>query len=231
MNLFVLKYCLLVGAILTSTALVGGPLNPQKLFSSQSSSTPDGTQITADSVYQFGSDVFYKELDKPGNEYMKAGVEGYSKDLVPTQQLETQYNDQWSQGVASFESGFQGASQAYYELAGVPTMTSTKEKDAVCNEFHTANAELQTAEDHFTAAKASSTVSSADGFTIGMVLARVDPIKQSSEDAEISCMKAILADRDNDKTEFTTDLTTVGADVKEMNRIYPELKVLSNDFT
>ena len=70
MNLFILKYFLLIGGILASTALVAGPLNPQTILSNSSSNG----NLSADSVYQFGSEVFYKELDKPGNEYLKSGV-------------------------------------------------------------------------------------------------------------------------------------------------------------
>ncbi len=53
MNLIVIKYCLLIGAILASTSVVAGPLNPQHLFSD-----PEDAEITADAIYQFGSDVY-----------------------------------------------------------------------------------------------------------------------------------------------------------------------------
>ena len=231
MNLFVLKYCLLVGAILTSTALVGGPLNPQKLFSSQSSSVPDGTDISADSVYQFGSDIFYKEVNKPGNEYMKQSVEGYNQALVPNQQIQQQYSDRWALGVADFESGYVGANQALVDLGAIRALSNATQENAVCQEFHTATANLENAENYFTSAKASSTASSADGFTISMVIERVDPIRQDSEDAEEACFQAALASRNGNVTAFSDGITTAKADVKDMNRIYPELKVLSNDFT
>jgi len=230
MNFFVLKYCLLVGAVLTSAALVSGPLNPQTILSPSSNSSADG-QISADAVYQFGSNVFYNELNKPGNEYMKNSVAGYSQNLVPTDQQNQQFSDLWTQGVAAFEAGYQGTTTAYFTLAGVPAMTANTQKNAVCDQFQAANQDLQESEDLFTSAKASSSPSSANGFEIGMILARVDPIRQDSEDAELSCMKAVLADENSDPNGFKTDLENVGSDIKDMNRIYPELKVLSNDFT
>jgi hypothetical protein len=226
MNLFVLKYCLLIGAILTSAVVVAGPLNPQTLLSSNNA---DG-QVSADSVYQLGSDVLYRELDKPGNEYMKSGVAGYSHNLVQTENQSQQYDDQWAKGVSSFKSGYNGCIDAYFELTAVPEMSSPQQKAAVCDKFRVANDELKKSEDYFTAAKSSSTASSAHGFAVGMVLTRVEPIRQQAEDAKITCMKAVLSDRDGDSAEFEKNLLAGGTNIKEMKRIYPELGVLSNDF-
>jgi hypothetical protein len=226
MNLFVLKYCLLIGGILASTALVAGPLNPQTIMSNGSA---DGS-VSADSIYQFGSDVFYKELDKPGNEYLKSGVSGYATNLVQTDNQTGRYNDQWAQGVSAFKAGYNGCTEAYFELVGVPSMSSLQQKTAVCDKFKIANDDLKKSEDYFTSAKASSTASSAQGFEVGMVLARIGPIQQNAEDAEIGCMKAVLANQAGDTNGFGTSLRTVGTDIAEMKRIYPELGVLSNDF-
>src|SRR5208337_4700352 len=111
MNLLIIKYSLLIGAILASTAVVAGPLNPQKLFAD-----PDNAQLTADSFYQFGSDVFYKELDKPGNEYMKSSVSGYSQSLIATDDMENTFQERWSNGVTVFEFGYSDCTTAFYEL-------------------------------------------------------------------------------------------------------------------
>ena len=112
MNLVVLKYCLLIGAMIASTAVVAGPLNPQTLFSD-----PKNGQLAADSIYQFGSDAFYKEIDKPGNEYMKSSVEGYSQALIPTDQMDESFQVSWNKGVGLFESGYEGCIVAFFELA------------------------------------------------------------------------------------------------------------------
>ena len=198
MNLFILKYCLLIGAILTSTALVAGPLNPLTIMPP----SQDNGNLSADAVYQFGSDVFYKELDKPGNEYLKNGVAGYSQNFVTTDSQEQHYDDQWSHGVAAFKSGYSGTIDAYLELAAVPQMNTPQEKNTVCEKFGQANEELKNAIGNFTSAKASSTASSEHGFTIGMVLERAGPIQLNAEDAQISCMKAVLADREGNSGAF-----------------------------
>jgi len=227
MNLFILKYCLLIGGILTSTALVAGPLNPQTILSKQS----ETGSLSADSIYQFGSDVFYKELNKPGNEYMKSAVAGYATNLVQTDNQTQQYDDLWAQGVSAFKSGYNGCINAYLDLAAVPELHSAKQKDAVCDEFRLANDDLKKSENYFTGAKASSTASSVEGFEVGMVIERVEPIQQHAEDAEIGCMKAVLADQEGNASEFENNLRASGADIAEMKRIYPELGVLSNDFS
>ena len=116
-------------------------------------------------------------------------------------------------------------------LPQVPELNSVKQKDAVCDEFRIANDDLKQSEDYFTSAKASGTASSVQGFEVGMVLARVVPIQQHAEDAEIGCMKAVLADQEGNTSEFENNLRASGADIAEMKRIYPELGVLSNDFS
>jgi hypothetical protein len=89
---------------------------------------------------------------------------------------------------------------------------------------------MKSAVGYFTSAKASSTASSTQGFSAGMVLARVEPIRQHAADAELGCMKTVLSDQDGDAGEFGKNLRDTGADIQEMKRIYPELGVLSNDF-
>ena len=133
-------------------------------------------------------------------------------------------------GVSAFKSGYNGCLDAYYELPGVPSMTSLKEKTAVCDQFKLANDDIKKSIDYFTSAKASSTASSAQGFEIGMVLVRVEPMQQNAEDAEIGCMKAVLANQAGDNNGFITNLRAVGADINEMKRVYPELGVMSSDF-
>jgi hypothetical protein len=225
MNLVVIKYCLLIGAILASSAVVAGPLNPQKLFDS-----PKDGELAADSIYQFGSDAFYKEVDKPGNEYMRAGVEGYSHALLPTEEMGEKFEERWSTGVGLFLSGYNGCNEAFYELAGVPAMTDTKEKAAVCTKFRTSRGEMQQSLDYFTAAKGSATPGSSQGFTIGMVIPRINQISSEAEDAEIACMQAVLADRKNDSGEFSANLKSANNHIREMRRIFPELGVVSSDF-
>ncbi len=225
MNLVVVKYCLLIGAMIASTAVVAGPLNPQAMFND-----PKNGQMATDSIYQFGSDAFYKEINKTGNEYMKSSVEGYSQALIPTDQMEETFQERWSKGVNLFQSGYNGCTEAYYELPGVPEMTSTQEKVAVCTKFHTSRQEMLQSLDYFTAAKASATPGSSDGFTIGMVIPRIEDINSKAENAEISCLQAVLADRNKDQAGFSSNLKDTGSHIREMQRIYPELSVLSNDF-
>jgi hypothetical protein len=225
MNLIVIKYCLLIGAILASTSVVAGPLNPQHLFSD-----PEDAEITADAIYQFGSDVFYKEIDKPGNEYMQTSVEGYSRALLPTEEMEEKFQERWSKGVSLFLSGYHGCTGAFYELAGVPEMTDRKEKAAVCMKFRTSREEIKQSLEYFAAAKARATPGSSHGFSIGMVIPRIEQISSEAEDAEISCMQAVLGDRENNPVAFSRYLKETDDHVREMRRIFPELRVMSDDF-
>ena len=225
MNLVVVKYCLLIGAVIASTAVVAGPLNPQTLFSD-----PKNGELAADSIYQFGSDAFYKEINKTGNEYMKSSVEGYSQALIPTDQMRETFQQRWSKGVGLFQTGYEGCTEAYYELPGVPEMTGTREKVAVCTKFRDSRQEMLQSLDYFTAAKASATPGSSEGFTIGMVIPRIEDINSEAENAEISCMQAVLADRNHDQAGFVRNLKDAGIHIREMKRIYPELVVVSIDF-
>jgi hypothetical protein len=228
MNLFVIKYCILIGAVLTSTALVTGPLNPQKMFSEES--LTESGEITADAIYQFGSDAFYKELDKPGNEYMKANMEGYSKELIPTEQQEETFATRWTKAVMVFSTGYQECTDTYLQMVTIPEMDENDRKVAVCGNFRHAKENLRLSGKYFLAAKASSSAGSASGFTIGMVIPRVDRIAANAEDAEIACMKAVLADRGNDPEGFREGIDEAGESIRGMRLQYAELKVLSEDF-
>jgi len=225
MNLVIIKYSLLIGAVLASAAVVAGPLNPQKLFSD-----PEDGKLAADSIYQFGSDVFYKEIGKPGNEYMQNSVEGYSKALIPTKEMDQTFQDRWDKGVSLFLSGYRGCTEAFFELPGVPEMKGTQEKVAVCMKFRKSRAEMLQSLDYFAAAKASAAPGSSQGFTIGMVIPRVEQINSEAENAEISCMQAVIADQDNDPVAFSGYLKETGVHVREMRRIFPELGAVSNEF-
>jgi hypothetical protein len=228
MNLFVIKYAILIGAILTSTALVAGPLNPQEMFSSDS--TTNSSQITADAIYQFGSDTLYKEIDRPGNEYMKANLQGYSKELVPTEQLAQDFATNWAGAVSLYTTGYQECTDAFIQMAGILQMDNPDEKKAVCDRFRQGKEDLRSSEQYFQAAKASSTAGSSSGFTIGMVIPRVDAISSGAEDEEMDCMKAVLADRNGDEEGFRQDLTDAKQSLADMKRLNAELKVLSDDF-
>ena len=225
MNIVIIKYCLLIGAILASTAVVAGPLNPRTIFTN-----PDNGDVAADSVYQFGSDVFYKEINKTGNEYLQASVEGYSKELIPTGTMEENFSERWNKGVALFLSGYRGSTGVVFELAGVPAMTDMNEKTAVCTKLRTSRGEMVKSLDYFTAAKASATAGSSQGFSIGMTIPRIEQINGEAEDAEISCMQAVLADRENNPAAFSQRLRETDSHIREMRRIFPELGVVSDDF-
>jgi hypothetical protein len=225
MNLIALKYCLLIGAILSCTAVVAGPLNPQAVFHDS-----EDVKMTADLVYQFGSDVFYKEINKEGNEYMQKSVEGYSHALIPTDEMEQKFSDRWRKGVSLFLSGYRGTTWSYFELAGVPKMTTIQEKKAVCTKFRTSREEMLQSLDYFAAAKSSATPGSMQGFTIGMAIPRIESISSEAEDAEIACMRAVLADRENNPAAFSRYLKEANDHIREMKRIFPELSVVSDDF-
>ena len=227
MNFFVLKYMILLAAILGSTMVISGPLNPDTVPAAPGT---DNGSFSANSIYQFGSDVFYRELDKPGNEYMKAGVEGYSHNLVPSDSDTEQFDANWKEGVTTFKSGYTSCMDAYLQLAAVPSMTGPSEKNAVWEQFHSGQESIAQSEDYFNAAKSYSSATTASGFTIGMIQPKIDQIRQDAEDAEISAMRAILSDRDHDQIGFSNNLTDTGTAINDMKRLYPELKVLSNDF-
>jgi len=231
MNPFVIKYGLLISAILASTIVVAGPFNPQDLFTGQPYQDMNSSaELSADSIYQFGSSIFYKEINKPGNEYLKQSVEGYSPELVTSDKAQQQFQYQWNAGISAFELGNQEFTDAFFQLVSVPDMSTTKEKNEACDKFRNATEDLRRSESFFTAAKASSSPGSASGFTIGLVLPKVNQVTLRTEDAGISCMKAVLADRDADKSVFQKNLQDVQGDFKEIQGVIAELKVLSNDF-
>jgi predicted secreted protein len=227
MNLFILKYGILIVSLLTTTAFVSSTLNPH----SAQSTDLNGTAIDSQSIFAFGSQVFYREVAKPGNEYMQSGVEGYSQNLVPTDAEDKNYTTSWQVGVAKFESGYTRCTSALITLTSVPVMQTTAEKTAVCEEFRTGENEMSQSKNDFLAAKASASPATASGFTVAMVLERVDEIIASSDDADQACMKAVLADHNHDPADFSSNLKDTESAVQEMRRIYPELQVLSSDFT
>ena len=63
-----------------------------------------------------------------------------------------------------------------------------------------------------------------------MVIPRINQMNSEAEDAEIACMQAVLADRNNDSKAFSTNLKSADSHIHEMRRIFPELGVVSNDF-
>jgi hypothetical protein len=63
-----------------------------------------------------------------------------------------------------------------------------------------------------------------------MVIPRIQQISSNAEDAEISCMQAVLADRENNPAAFSRYLKETDSHVREMRRIFPELGVMNDDF-
>jgi hypothetical protein len=63
-----------------------------------------------------------------------------------------------------------------------------------------------------------------------MVIPRIDRISSDAEDAEIACMKSVMADRNGDGEGFRQDLNDARQSLAEMKRLNAELKVLSDDF-
>jgi len=226
-NLIILKYGILIGALLATTLYVAPALNPL--------STPTGNQnsseIDAQSIFAFGSQVFYKQVSQPGNEYMQTSVQGYSQNLVPSDADNRNYSSSWQVGVADFVTGYNRCTSALFDLASVPTMQTAKEKMAVCAEFAEGEGEMTKGQDEFTSAKASASPATDSGFTIAMVLERTGEIIQSSDDANTACMKAVVADHNHDQEGFAENLKATQSAVQDMQRVYPELQVLSSDFT
>jgi hypothetical protein len=227
MNLIILKYGILIGALLTTTAFVSGTFNNTSAVQGEQNSSGIDTQ----SVFAFGSQVFYKDVSQPGNEYMQGSVQGYSQDLVPNDTENQAYASSWQAGVAEFETGYNRCNSALFDLASVPVLQTNQQKMAVCQEFLDGENEMIGARNDFLSAKSSTSPAVDSGFTIAMVLERVDEIIQSSDDADQSCMKAVLADHNHDPAEFSANLKDTQSAVQEMKRVYPELKVLSTDFT
>ena len=217
MNAFILKFCILIGAMLTTTAFVGADIHTS---SSSAAGTTGG--LDAQSIFAFGSQVFYKEVAQPGNEYVQAGVSGYSHDLVTTNAEDQTYATAWQAGVSTFLSGYTKSTGALVDLATVPGLKTNAEKMAVCDEFSTGEEEINQSESYFLAANGSASPATASGFTIAMVLERVDEILASSDAADQSCMKAVLADHNHNPGEFSRNLKDTENAVQEMRRIYPE---------
>jgi len=226
-NLIILKYGILIGALLATTLYVSPALNPL----SASSEEQNSSEINAQSVFSFGSQVFYKEVSQPGNEYMQGSVQGYSQNLVPNETENQKYASSWQAGVAEFKSGYNQCTAALFDLASIPSMQTNQQKMAVCQEFLDGENEMTKARNDFLAAKSSTSPAVDSGFTIAMVLERVDEIIQSSDDADQACMKAVLADHKYDPAGFSQNLKDTQSAVQEMKRVYPELGVLSTDFT
>lgn len=226
MNVFSLKYLIIIAGIIGTTAIVSSPLTPYTLTGQPGYNS----EVSAGSMIQFGSETFYSELEKPGNEYLKEGVEGYSRDLLPTKEQEQRFNSAWASGIASFHTGYNGCTAAFYVLLTVPEMQDRKEKNKVCDRFRQAKDDVRAAAAAFTTAKGSVSPASSQGFLIGMVLPRVTDVWKQAEEAEISCMKAVLADRDSDTAGFTENVHNVENNIREMRRIYPELKALDSGF-
>lgn len=226
MNLIIVKYGILIGALLTTTVFVSGNFFPAV----EEMGNENSTAIDAGSVFAFGSQVFYREVGKPGNEYMQGSTEGYSQNLVPTDAENEAYATSWQAGVAKFRSGYNRCVTALITLASVPQMQTKEEKIAVCGEINEGESEMQASKNDFLAAKASASPATPSGFTIAMVLERVDAILGSADSADRSCMAAVLADHNRNQTGFVQNLKETQAAVQEMRRIYPELQVLSNDF-
>ncbi len=227
MNLIILKYGILIGALLTTTVFVSGPLSQP----SAQQGVQNSSEIDAQSIFAFGSQVFYKEASQPGNEYVQNSVQGYSQNLVPTNAENQAYNSSWQAGVAQFKSGYDRVTTALFDLASVPSMQTSEQKMAVCGEFATGENEMTQARDEFLSAKNSASPATDSGFTIAMVLEQVDAIIQSSDDADTACMKAVVADHNHDHAGFSADLKDAQSAVQDMEHAYPELKVLSSDFT
>ena len=226
MNIVLLKYGILITSVLATTALIAGPLSPSALVPAGW----EGENVTADSVYQYGSTLFYQEIQKPGNEYLKEGTSGYSQNLISSDSQIQQYNYSWALGIASFKSGYSNATDALFQLAAVPDMASDGQKNAVCDKFSAAVNDLQKAGAQFRAAKGSIGPGSSSGFTIGMVIPKVDQITANAEEAETLCLHAVQADKEHNDQTFRNDLVSIESDVRANDRIYEELKALSSDF-
>jgi len=226
LNFFVLKYVILIGGILASTALVAGPVE-ETIFHDAPVSEEN---ISPDSIYLFGSGVFYKEIDKPGNEYMKSSVEGYSRNLVQDEEDVSRFDASWNEGVRNFKNGYSACNDAYIKLSGVPSIGNTAGKNVVWEQMRAGKEDIARSSVSFNAAKSFASPGSSIGFTIGMALPRIEQVRSSAEDAELATMKAILADRDHDNAGFEKHLKEAGVAIKEMKRIYPELRALSKDF-
>jgi hypothetical protein len=162
---------------------------------------------------------------------MQSSVSGYSQSLIATTDMENTYQNRWTAAITVFESGYSDCNTAFYSLIGLDELQTAQQKVAVCEQFSRADTEFQQSLTDFSAAKGSATPGSADGFTIGMVIPQVKAIQQENEGAEVSCRMAVLADTGNDPAGFSANVKDTQDHIKEIQRIYKELKVLSSDFT
>jgi hypothetical protein len=226
MNYFILKNCILIAGILGTTAMAAGPVGQMVLGGSQD----PGGGMTAESVYRFGSGVFYQEIGKPGNEYMQSSVEGYSKTLIQDEGDTAGFNARWQEGVATFRAGYADCNDAYLMLATVPYATDEAGKNAPWKRMRAGREGIARSEQLFTAAKSHASAGSSLGFTIGMVLPRIEAMKSEAGEAELASIQATLADRNHDTAGFHEHLKETGDAIREMKRLYPELRVLSHDF-
>ena len=223
MNFFLLKNVILIAGILGTTAIAAGPV--QNMISGAS-----GENMSADSVYQFGSGLFFKEINKPGNEYLQSSVEGYSQSLIQDDRETASFDEEWQQGISTFKAGYSECNEGYLMLTTIPGIRDQKGKNAPWEMMRAGREDIARSAGFFRAAKSHASPGSSLGFTIGMVLPRIDEIGTSAGDAELAGMKATLADRDHDTAGFEGHLREAGAAIREMKRIYPELRVLSKDF-
>ncbi len=226
MNLFLLKNIILIAGILGTTAVVSGPVHDAITGGTGGSMG----NISADSIYQFGSGLFYKEISKPGNEYMCSSVEGYSTNLIQGDQSTANFNADWQEGVSVFKTGYAECTDAYIMLSEVPTIQDPSGKNAAWEKMRAGREDIAKADQILVEAKTFASPGSSLGFTIGMVLPRIDEIETSAEDAELASIQATIADRSHDEAGFETHLKEAGAAIDEMKRVYPELQVLSSDF-
>jgi hypothetical protein len=206
---------------------VSPALNPL----SAQSGDQNSSEIDAQSVFAFGSQVFYKEASQPGNEYVEGSVQGYSQNLVPNDTENQAYASSWQAGVAEFESGYNECIFALSDLSSVPGMKTDQDKMAVCQKFLDGENKMTDAKNDFLSAKGSTSPAVYSGFTIAMALEKVDEIIQSSDDADTACMSAVLADHNNDMEGFIENRKNAQSAIQEMQFVYPQLKALSSDFT
>ena len=232
MNVFLLKNILLIAGILGTTAVVPGPVHDALLGSPGESADNISAvgNITADSIYQLGSNLFYKEINKPGNEYLCVSVEGYSENLVQDDESTASFNARWQEGVTTFKAGYTGCMDAYLMLTEVPDIRDQAGKNTAWEKMRSGREDISRSVDLFAAAKSHASPGSSPGFTIGLVLPRIEEMKTDAENAELASIQATLADKDHDEAGFNMHLKEVGAAVNDMKRMYPELQVLSKDF-
>lgn len=168
------------------------------------------------------SGVFNEQIKAPGNEFLNSSVQGYSTNLIQTNNDTANFDTLWQEGVTTFKNGYNECNDAYLMLSAVPAIQDSAGKNAAWETMHTGRIDIVKSVDLFTAAKSYASPGSSIGFTIGLVLPLIDQIETNAEVAELASINATLADRDNNKTGFETNLKEVGTAIGEMNRIYPD---------